>query len=74
MRIVVKVGTRTLSGGTDRLSRPRMIDLARQIARLHADGHEVILVSSGAIFAGRETLGGRPHRKDIPFKQTLAAV
>jgi glutamate 5-kinase len=80
MRIVVKVGTRTLSGGGDTLDRPRMVDLVRQVARLHAEGHELLLVSSGAIFAGREALGGlagglRPSRcKDIPFKQTLAAV
>ena len=86
MRIVVKVGTRTLSAGGDCLSRPRMIDLVRQIAHLHADGHELLLVSSGAIFAGREALRTRPdaaplpdaahppRRKDIPFKQTLAAI
>jgi glutamate 5-kinase len=74
MRIVVKVGTRTLSAGSDRLSRPRMVDLVRQIAHLHAEGHELLLVSSGAIFAGREALGASPRRKDIPFKQTLAAI
>jgi glutamate 5-kinase len=74
MRIVVKVGTRTLSAGGDALSRPRMVDLVRQIARLHAEDHELLLVSSGAIFAGREALGDPPRRRDIPFKQTLAAV
>ena len=74
MRIVIKVGTRTLSAGGDSLSRPRMVDLVRQIARLHAEGHEPLLVSSGAIFAGRETMGEPPRRRDIPFKQTLAAV
>jgi glutamate 5-kinase len=86
MRIVVKVGTRTLSAGGDCLSRPRMIDLVRQVAHLHADGHELLFVSSGAIFAGREALRTRPdaahpldaahppRRKDIPFKQTLAAI
>lgn len=74
LRIVVKVGTRTLSEGGDALSRPRMIDLVRQIAHLHAQGYELLLVSSGAIFAGREALAGLPHRSDIPFKQTLAAA
>ena len=74
MRIVVKLGTHTLTTGGDRLSRPRMIELVRQIARLRADGHEMLLVSSGAIFAGRELMGPPPRRKDIPFKQTLAAV
>src|SRR5512136_1424578 len=74
MRIVVKLGTRTLTAGGDRLSRPRMIDLVRQITALRTAGHEMLLVSSGAIFAGRETLGSPPRRKDIPFKQTLAAM
>jgi glutamate 5-kinase len=74
MRVVVKVGTRTLSAGGGCLSRPQMVDLVQQIARLHAEGHELLLVSSGAIFAGREVLGTSPRRKDIPFKQTLAAV
>jgi glutamate 5-kinase len=74
MRIVVKLGTGVLTGGSNRLSRPRMLELVKQMAQLHAAGHEVLLVSSGAIFAGRETLGPPPRRKDIPFKQTLAAV
>ncbi len=76
MRIVVKVGTNVLRAGTTRLHRPRLIDLARQIAALIGAGHQPILVSSGAIFAGRELLGlDRPtQRKDIPHKQMLAAV
>jgi glutamate 5-kinase len=76
MRIVIKVGTNVLRAGTERLHRPRLIDLARQIAGLMGQAHEVILVSSGAIFAGRELLGIDHHaqRKDIPYKQMLAAV
>jgi glutamate 5-kinase len=74
LRIVVKVGTRTLTDGGDRLSRPRIVDLVRQIARLQNAGHQVLLVTSGAIFAGREALRGLTVRSDIPFKQTLAAV
>lgn len=76
MRIVIKVGTNVLRAGTERIHRPRLIDLARQIAQLSREGHELILVSSGAIFAGRELLGmDRPaQRKDIPHKQMLAAV
>lgn len=78
MRIVVKVGTRTLTENSERLSRPRMLEIVRQIAQLHAQGHELALVSSGAIFAGREALGllAAPITvpRDIPFKQTLAAI
>jgi glutamate 5-kinase len=74
LRIVVKVGTRTLTDGGEQLSHPRMADIVRQVAQLHADGHQVMLVTSGAIFAGREALRGLKARSDIPFKQTLAAV
>lgn len=76
MRIVIKVGTNVLRAGTERIHRPRLIELVRQIACLSHAGHEPILVSSGAIFAGRELLGvDRPiQRKDIPHKQMLAAV
>jgi glutamate 5-kinase len=51
-----------------------MLEMVKQMAHLHAQGHEMLLVSSGAIFAGREQLGPPPRRRDIPFKQTLAAV
>jgi glutamate 5-kinase len=73
-RIVVKLGTSTLTAGTTQLSLPRMVDLVRQIAQLHAAGCEVILVSSGAIAAGRERLNHPQLSKDIPAKQMLAAV
>ncbi len=73
-RLVVKVGTNTLTGGDDHLARPAMAGVARQIARLVREGHEVALVSSGAIVAGREALNVTRNGKDIPFKQVLAAV
>jgi glutamate 5-kinase len=73
-RLVVKVGTNTLTGGEDRLARPAMLDVVRQIARLAADGHQVALVSSGAIVAGRQALAVARNGRDIPFKQVLAAV
>lgn len=76
MRVVIKVGTNVLRAGTERINRPRLIDLARQVAALHHDRHEPILVSSGAIFTGRELLGvgSATQKKDIPYKQMLAAV
>ena len=78
-RLVVKVGTNTLTGGEDRLARPAMLGIVRQIARLIADGHQVALVSSGAIVAGRQALavsrnGKGASARAIPFKQVLAAV
>ena len=65
-RLVVKVGTNTLTGGEDRLSRPAMSDVVRQIARLVRDGHQVALVSSGAIVAGRQALQCRETGRTFP--------
>ena len=73
-RIVVKLGTSTLTGGTARLSPPRMVDLVRQMALLHSQGRELILVTSGAIAVGRQQLDFPNLPKDIPAKQMLAAV
>jgi glutamate 5-kinase len=73
-RVVVKLGTSVLTAGTDRLSRPQILDLVRQMAGLFAEGRQVILVSSGAIMAGREVLGFPKLDKNIPFRQVLAAV
>ena len=73
-RLVVKLGTNLLTAGSDRLDLEVMAALVGQIARLHQQGHEVIIVSSGAIAAGRQKLGLAKERKDIPFKQVMAAV
>ena len=74
-RLVIKLGTNLLTGGTGRLDADRMTSLIGQVARLHQEGRETIVVSSGAIAAGREKLRfDDRNRKDIPFKQILAAV
>jgi len=73
-RLVVKVGTNTLTGGGEALSQVQMQGLVRQVARLVGDGHQVAVVSSGAIVAGREALQIAQDGRDIPFKQVLAAV
>lgn len=73
-RIVVKLGSNTLTGGGDRLSPPHMMEMVRQIASLHKQGLELVVVSSGAVAAGREVLGFPQPQKGIPFKQMLAAV
>ena len=74
MRFVVKLGTSTLTRGTKRLSPPLVIELARQIAALKSEGHELIIVSSGAIAAGRERLDFPHLPKEVPAKQMLSAV
>jgi|CXWL01.1.fsa_nt_gi glutamate 5-kinase len=72
-RLVVKVGTSTLTGGSGAPDAARIESLVGQLARLRADGHEVVLVSSGAIATGRAALGAAPAR-DVPVKQMHAAV
>ena len=74
MRIVIKLGTSTLTDGTPHLSPPLLVELARQISQLRSAGHQTVLVSSGAIAAGRERLGFPQLPKDIPAKQMLAAI
>ena len=74
MRIVIKLGTSTLTNGTPHLAPPVMIDFARQTSQLLASGHQPVLVSSGAIAVGRERLGFPLLPKDIPAKQMLAAI
>lgn len=76
-RIVAKFGTNVLTAGTDRLNLELMSSLVAQVAGLHARGAEVLVVTSGAIAAGRHRLGlhdTKKDRKDIPFRQVLAAV
>lgn len=73
-RLVVKLGTNLLTRGSDGLDIATMAGLVDQVARLHQQGLEVVLVSSGSIAAGRDKLGIRTDRKDIPFRQVLAAV
>jgi glutamate 5-kinase len=73
-RIIIKLGTSTLTGGTPYLSPPRIVDLVRQIAELHARGVEIGIVSSGAMAAGKEKLNFPLLPKQIPAKQMLAAI
>jgi len=73
-RVVVKFGTSLLTGGSDHLNQDTMSRLAAQVARLHEQGMEVIIVSSGAIASGRYKLGLTQKIKGIPFKQVMASV
>ena len=73
-RIVAKLGTNLLTAGSDRLNGETMSSLVGQVARVHADGAEVILVTSGAIAAGRQRLGQVRGHRDVPIRQVLAAV
>lgn len=74
MRLVVKLGTSTLTAGTTQLNPPRIVELVRQMAQLRAEGHQVVVVSSGAIAAGRAALDFPQLPRHIPKKQMLAAI
>ena len=74
MLIIVKLGTSTLTAGTPHISPPLLVELARQVTHLQSAGHQVILVSSGAMAAGREKLGFPQLPRDLPAKQMLAAI
>ncbi len=74
MRIVIKVGTSTLTYGTGRLNIRRVEKLCTVISDLKNSGHEVILVSSGAIGMGVGKLNLSERPTDIPTKQAAAAV
>ena len=74
MRITVKVGTSTLAHATGRLNIQRMETLCKVLSDLKNAGHEIILVSSGAIAMGFGKLNLRQRPKDTPTKQASAAV
>lgn len=73
-RIVVKVGTSTLTHANGRLHLQRMESLARQLTDLRNGGREVVLVSSGAVGAGLGRLGLEERPKTMPERQAAAAV
>ena len=74
MRIVVKVGTSTLAYPTGRLNIRHAEELVKVLSDLKNEGHEVILVSSGAIGMGVGKLSLPARPKDTTTKQACAAV
>lgn len=74
MRIVVKLGTSTLAHSTGRLNIRRIEELCKVLSDLKNAGHEIILVSSGAIGMGVGKLSLSKRPDDIPTKQAAAAV
>ena len=73
-RMVVKFGTGLVTGGSNHLNSDIMSGLVAQVAQLHEQGRELIVVSSGAIASGRHKLGLSRKVRGIPYKQVLAAV
>ncbi len=73
-RIVVKVGTSTLTHKTGRLNIRRVEKLVKVLADIHNSGKDIILVSSGAIGLGMSKMSLTERPKDTPMKQACAAV
>ena len=74
-RVVIKLGTSTVTGTQGELSSERIEPIVQAIANLQTDYRQVVLVSSGAVGLGRGWLGLHPSRlKDMATKQACAAV
>ena len=73
-RVVVKVGTSTLTHATGLLNIRRVEQLVRVLSDLKNAGKEIILVTSGAIGVGAGKLGMRKRPSDMPTKQACAAL
>ena len=73
-RIVVKVGTSTLTHDSGSLNLRSMEHLVRALADLHGCGNEIILVTSGAIAVGTARLGLSERPRELRMKQAAAAV
>ena len=74
MRIVVKVGTSTLTHATGRMDIRHVETLCKVLSDVKNAGHEIVLVSSGAIGMGVGKLNLRERPSDMPGKQAAAAV
>jgi glutamate 5-kinase len=73
-RIVVKIGTTTITGAAGGVDESYLADIAGQVAELKGKGREAIIVSSGAIGLGVEELGLREMPREIVLRQACAAV
>ncbi len=74
MRIVIKVGTSTLAHSTGNINIRHVEELCKVLSDLKNAGHEIILVSSGAIGMGVGKLSLKEKPQDMPTKQAAAAV
>ena len=72
-RILLKIGSNTLTKETDNISRGKIEDIANQIAKLQ-DTCEFIIVSSGAIAVAKQFVKLESKRKELFVKQALASI
>jgi glutamate 5-kinase len=73
-RVVIKLGTSVLTGGSRYLHKPQMVELVRQCAELQQQGHDIVVCTSGAVAAGRAELNFPQLPPTVASKQMLAAV
>jgi len=73
-RIVVKLGTSVITAEKEELSKSRLLSIVQQVSSLADTGCEVVVVSSGAVAAGRVALGNPELSKMIPSRQMLSAI
>jgi glutamate 5-kinase len=74
MRLVIKIGTSTLTSKEGLLNRKYIFSLAKHLSELQDDNHEIIIVSSGAVSAGQAKFGVSSKPKTTKEKQAFAAV
>ncbi len=73
-RIIIKIGTSVLTSGSPQLDRPKMINIVSECAKLHQEGVEIIIVSSGAVAVGKHRLNFPKLPSTVASKQLFAAV
>ena len=72
-KLVIKIGSSTLTAETDRISRGKIEDIARQILELREE-YDIVLVSSGAVAAANQIIIANRWEKDVKSKQAKAAI
>ena len=73
-RIVIKIGTAVIANKSGRINPEVFKHLVNQIIDLHQKGHQIILVSSGAVGTGKKSLDMEEEKNSLSKKQTLAAL
>lgn len=74
MRFVVKIGTNLLTNEDHSLNTVFIKSIASQVAELKKAGHEPMIVTSGAVAAGRRILTLKKENKHVPYRKALAAI
>lgn len=72
-KIVVKIGTSTLTAGTKKISRGKIEDIARQLEKLN-DKYDIVIVSSGAIATARQFVNMDGWSNSVASKQAMSAI